>query len=174
MAGQRVYHGRKFDVWVETAATPAGEPLVREIVRHPGSVVILPWVDAEHICLVRNQRLSVGETLLELPAGTLEPGENPLAAAQRELAEETGFTARSWQRLHRFYPSPGITSEVMHLFVARDLEPGPSRLQADEDLTAFVVPWTQAIAWLKDGTIADAKTMLALLLWEFGLRGEDC
>lgn len=174
MDGRLVYHGRKFDVWVETAATLSGVPIVREVVRHPGSVVILPWVDNEQICLIRNHRVSVGETLLELPAGTLEPGETPLKAAQRELAEETGFTARSWRRLQRFYPSPGITSEVMHLFVAHDLMPGSAQPQVDEVLAPCVVAWSQVISWLRDGAINDGKTLLAILLWQIGCRGEDC
>lgn len=174
MGRQLIYHGRKFDVWVDTTPTPAGEPVFREIVHHPGSVVILPWVDPEQICLVKNHRVSVSKTLLELPAGTLEPGEAPLTAAQRELAEETGFTARSWRKLRRFYPSPGITSEVMHLYVAQDLISGSARPQVDEELAPCVVPWTQAVAWLHDGTISDAKTMLAILLWKIGFRGEAC
>jgi ADP-ribose pyrophosphatase len=138
----------------------------RDVVLHPGAVAILPVVDPNHVCLVRNRRPIVGETLLEVPAGTLEPGEAPERAAVRELAEETGYQAARWRRLTAFYPSPGVLSETTHLFVAEDLTPGPMHLERDEELEPVVVPWTQALAWVRDGTIRDAKTLVALLLWE--------
>jgi ADP-ribose pyrophosphatase len=173
MEAHRVYQGRKFEIWVEPASGRGGQPIPREVIRHPGSVVILPWVDADTLCLVRNRRPGVGKTLLELPAGTLTPGEPPLAAAQRELAEETGYSARTWRPLTWFYPSPGLLSEIMHLYVATDLTPGSMRLEADEDLEPVLVSWSQALGWLQDGTLRDAKTMIGLLLWERQRGVED-
>jgi ADP-ribose pyrophosphatase len=165
-----VFRGRKIQVAVERTVLPDGHTVERDIVLHPGAVAILPLVDAGHVCLLRNRRPIVDETLLEIPAGTLEPGEAPEHAAVRELAEETGYHAGRWRKLTAFYPSPGVLSERTHLFLAEDLSPGPTRLERDEDLTAEVVAWPQALGWALDGTIRDAKTLVALLLWE-RLRG---
>ncbi len=131
----------------------------------PGAVAILLLVDANNVCLLRNFRFPLGETLWEIPAGTLEPGEEVLHAAQRELAEESGYRAAAWEKLTAFYPSPGIMNEVLHVFVARDLTPGEMRPEVDEQLEPITVPLAQALAWVHDGTIRDAKTMIALLLW---------
>lgn len=172
MEANRAYQGRKFEVWIEPVAGRDGQTTPREVIRHPGAVVILPLVDADHLCLVRNRRPSVGKTLLELPAGTMTPGEEPLAAAKRELEEETGYSAQTWRPLTWFYPSPGLLSEIMHLYVATDLTPGPAHPEADEDLEPVLVSWAQAGAWLRDGTLRDAKTMIGLLLWEQHRRAE--
>jgi ADP-ribose pyrophosphatase len=167
-----VFRGRKIQVAVERTVLPDGHTVERDVVLHPGAVAILPLVDAGHVCLLRNRRPIVGETLLEIPAGTLEPGEVPEHAAVRELAEETGYQAGKWRRLTTFYPSPGILSERTHLFLAEQLNPGPAHLERDEELTPEVVAWPQALAWALDGTIRDAKTLVAVLLWE-RLRGDD-
>jgi ADP-ribose pyrophosphatase len=166
MTREVVFRGRKIQVAVERTAGADGQPVERDVVLHPGAVAILPLVDAERVCLLRNRRPIVGETLLEVPAGTLEPGEAPEHAAVRELAEETGYRAAAWRKLAAFYPSPGVLSERTHLCVAEQLTPGPMRPEQDEDLTPEVVPWTQALAWAQDGTIRDAKTLVALLLWD--------
>lgn len=170
MSRHVIYSGRKIEVVRDTTAGPDGRLVERELVLHPGAVAILPWVDRAHVCLIRNRRVTVGETLWEIPAGTLEPGEAPEAAAIRELAEETGYRAGTWQKLAEFYPSPGILSERMYLFVARDLTPGPAHLEHDEELEPQTVPWQQALVWALDGTIRDAKTLVALLLWERSRR----
>ncbi len=166
MTRQIVHQGRKIQVAVETCLDSAGRTVVRDVVLHPGAVAILPVVDAERICLLRNQRPIVGETLWEIPAGTLEPGEDPADAAVRELAEETGYTAGRWRRLGGFYPSPGVLSETTHLFVASELTPGTMRLEPGEEIEPQIITWHQALAWATDGTIRDAKTLVALLLWK--------
>jgi ADP-ribose pyrophosphatase len=165
MARQIVFTGRKIQVALETTTAADGTPLRRDVVIHPGAVAILPLVDDSHICLLRNRRVIIGETLLEIPAGTLEPNEPPEAAAVRELAEETGYRAGRWRKLAEFFPSPGVLSERTHLFLARDLTPGAMRPEKDEDLEPEVVAWEQALAWALDGTVRDAKTLVALLLW---------
>jgi ADP-ribose pyrophosphatase len=166
MARELVYRGRRIEVVVDTTVRPDGTTIRKDVVLHPGAVVIMPLVADDRVCLIRNHRVAVGETLWELPAGTLEPGEAPDRAAVRELTEETGYTAARWRKLAEFCPSPGVLSERMHLYVARDLTPGPLRLEADEDLVPHVIPWTQAVAWTLDGTIRDAKTITGLLLWD--------
>jgi ADP-ribose pyrophosphatase len=166
MPRQIIYTGRKIQVALETKTLPNGQTFQRDVVIHPGAVAILPLLDSEHVCLLQNVRPIVGATLWEIPAGTLEAGEAPDHAAVRELAEETGYTAASWRKLAEFYPSPGVLSERTHLYLARDLTAGAMRLEADEHLEPHVVAWRDALAWALDGTICDAKTLVALLLWE--------
>lgn len=166
MARQIIHRGRKIQVALDTQTLPDGTTVQRDVVLHPGAVAILALVDAEHVCLLRNERVIVGETLLEIPAGTLEPGEAPEVAAPRELAEETGYRADRWRKLAAFYPSPGVLSERTHLFVAEGLTPGKMQLEKDEQLTPEVVAWRDAVAWCLDGTIRDAKTLAGILLWD--------
>jgi ADP-ribose pyrophosphatase len=166
MAWNIVHQGRKIQVAVDQTVMADGQTVQHDVVLHPGAVAILPLVDAEHICLLRNHRFILNQVLWEIPAGTLEPGEAVEAAAARELAEETGYQAGHWCKLMEFYPSPGILSERTHLFVASDLTPGVMRPEIDEHLEPQVIPWSQALSWTKDGTIRDAKTLLALLYWQ--------
>lgn len=165
-----VHRGRKIEVYHHLDIGRDGRPIERDAVMHPGAAAILPLVDADHVCLLRNPRFILGETLWEIPAGTLEPGESPEVAAVRELAEETGYQARRWRQLAAFFPSPGVLSERTHLFLAEDLTPGAMRPEDDETMEPQVVAWEQATAWALDGTICDAKTLVALLLWD-RLRG---
>jgi ADP-ribose pyrophosphatase len=166
MARELIYTGRKIKVYVERATASDGSPIRWDFIEHPGAVAILPLVDAERVCLLRNRRPNVGETLLEIPAGTLEPGEAPEPAAIRELAEETGYAANQWRKLCECYPSPGVLNERMYLFAASDLTPGPLHLEKDEELVPEIVTWPQALTWALDGTIRDAKTLVAVLLWD--------
>ncbi len=166
MSRQIVYDGRRIRVAVASLSRTDGRTATKEIVLHPGAVAILPVIDDEHVCLLRNFRFPLGETLWEIPAGTLEPGEDVLHAAQRELAEETGYHAAHWEKLTAFYPSPGIMDEVLHVYVGSDLTPGPMRLEVDEQIEPHKVAVAQALAWVRDGTIRDAKTIIALLLWQ--------
>jgi ADP-ribose pyrophosphatase len=163
---QICFQGRKISVAVDTTTLPDGRIVQRDIVLHPGAVAILPLVDPAHVCLLRNVRQVVGDTLWEIPAGTLEPNEAPEQAAIRELAEETGYQAGHWRKLGEFFPSPGILSERTRLFIAQDLVPGVMRPEADEELAPHVIPWHQAISWAIDGTVRDAKTLVALFWWD--------
>ncbi len=166
MAREIVFRAKKFQVVLDTTPLPDGRTVPRHLILHPGAVAVLPVVDAEHVCLLRNFRPAAGEELWEIPAGTLEPGEPPDEAVVRELAEETGYRADRWSKLREFYPSPGILTEKMYLYAAEGLTPGPQRLEADEHIEPKVVPWRDALAWARDGTIRDAKTLVALLSWE--------
>ena len=156
---------RRFRVERVTQRMPDGQEHAREVVRHPGAVVILPLLE-QGIIMVRNYRVAVGRTLFELPAGTLDPGEAPLETAHRELAEETGYRAARMEPLVSFYMSPGILDERMHVFVARDLTPGKMDLDAGEQLEPFAITWDKALALLARGEIEDGKTIAALLYYE--------
>ena len=166
MPREIVHVGRRIRVAVDTTTTPDGQTIKRDVILHPGAVVILPVIDAAHVCLLRNHRWVVGETLWELPAGTLEPGEELEHAARRELAEETGYTADRWRSMGYLYASPGVLDEKLHLFVAEGLTAGESRPEADEELEAVTVPLADAVRMCLAGEIKDAKTVTALLLWE--------
>lgn len=135
----------------------------REVIRHPGSVVIIPRLPDGQICLIKNFRISVDQPLIELPAGTLETNEKPLACAKRELTEETGYTAGAIQQLTRFYAAPGILDELMHLFVADDLVEGQPNREAGEEIDNLVLPLPAAISMITSGEICDAKTIVGLL-----------
>lgn len=165
MAREVVYRGRKIQVAIDVTEGPGGVSVRRDVIVHPGAVVVLPW-DGGRVCLLRNYRFILGEHLWELPAGTLEPGENPAVAAARELEEETGYRAGRWRKLGEFYASPGVLSERMHLYAAEELVAGPARPEIDEELEPHLVPWAEALAWCFDGTIRDAKTVAGLLLWD--------
>jgi ADP-ribose pyrophosphatase len=164
MARELVYRGKRIQVAVDQVTLPDGRVVQRDVVQHPGAVAIVPLVDAGHVCLLRNRREIVGETLLEIPAGTLEPGEAPEPAARRELAEETGYQAARWRPVAEFYPSPGVLSERLHLFLAEDLTAGAPHPEPGEQLEPLVVPWGEALAWIRAGKIRDAKTLVGLLL----------
>ena len=137
---------------------------MREVIEHPGGVVVVPLVSPEEVCLVEVVRVAVGRTLLELPAGTLDRVEPVEAAAARELAEETGYRSRRLTAAGGFWMSPGILRERMHLFLAEGLEPGPQALEPGEQIRVRVVRWEEAIAMCLDGAIDDAKTVAGLLL----------
>lgn len=161
-----VYTGRKIRVAVDRLTADDGRIIRRDVVLHPGAVVVLPVLDRRHIVLLRNYRFIARETLWEAPAGTLEEGESPLAAAVRELAEETGYHAKRW-RYHGFvYASPGVLSEKMHLFFALDLTAGSSHPEADEHLQPVILTLDQALGMIRSGEIHDAKTVAILLLWD--------
>ncbi len=138
----------------------------REIIRHPGAVVLIPLVDDQHICLIRNYRVSLARTLIELPAGTLEPNEPHLSTAARELQEETGYVADHLELLHTYYPSPGILDECMYLYVAYGLKPGNAAREPGEEIDNLVVTWDEAFAMIDRGEIHDSKTLVGLLLYD--------
>lgn len=166
MSQEIVHVGRKIKVAVVTTTAADGTTIRRDAILHPGAVVILPVLDRDHVVLLRNRRFVIGETLWEVPAGTVEPGEPLPACAERELAEETGYSARKWRSLGFLYASPGVMDEKLHLFVAEELTPGPAKPEPDEELHPVTVRFEEAIRMCLAGEIKDAKTITLLLLWE--------
>lgn len=156
----------RFDVVRLRYRTADGSVHAREVARHPGAVTILPLLDDGRVCLIRNYRVAVDQTLIELPAGTLEPGEEPAATARRELEEETGYRAAEVRQLCEFYMSPGVLSERMVLFLATGLTGGPARLEGGEQIEPFVVSWDEAMALIERGEIRDSKTLVGLLWYD--------
>ena len=160
-----LFQGRRFRVEQAVQVTPDGARHIREVVRHPGAVVILPLLDDGRLCFVRNYRVAVNQTLIELPAGTLEPNEDPAQTALRELAEETGYRAGRIEHLITFCMSPGILDERMHLYLAEMLQPGPTALEAGEDIQPLLCTWEEALEMTRQGEIRDAKTLVGLLYY---------
>jgi ADP-ribose pyrophosphatase len=158
-----VYDGRLFDVAVEV-----WDGHRREIVRHPGSVAIVAVDVEDRVVLVRQRREAVRGSLLELPAGTREPGESALDCARRELQEEVGLTGGHWRELAQFWTSPGFLQEDMRVFLAEETEEGEARTEPDEDVE--LVRWPVAELGARLGEIRDAKTLVGLLLL-LGERG---
>lgn len=160
---RRVFDGRLISVRVDEVELADGRRTRREIVEHPGAVVIAAW-DGERLATVRQWRHPAGAELLELPAGTLDPGETPLATAARELAEECGLAAGSWVEGPRFYSAPGFCTELLHSFVATDLVEAPRIADADEELETGWLTLPEALAAIDEGRIMDAKS-IALIGW---------
>jgi ADP-ribose pyrophosphatase len=161
---QPVYQGRIVQFRVDTVALPDGSTTIREIIATPGAVVVVPLTDDRQVRMVRQYRSAIGEFLLELPAGTLEPNEPPEQAAPRDLAEETGDRAAHWEQLAGFYTVPGICNEYIHLFLATGLTPGPTNQERDELIEVVTLTLDKALAMVKRGEICDAKTIIGLLM----------
>ncbi|AGA29172.1 NUDIX hydrolase [Singulisphaera acidiphila] len=159
-----IYQGRKIDLALQEVQLADGSKAEREVVVHRGAVALVPMVDADHVCLVKNDRYAVETTLLEVPAGTIDPGESPDQTAPRELSEETGYRAGKISRIAEWFVSPGVMTERMYLYLCEDLTPGPTQHQPDERLEPVVVAWSEALEMVRDGRIVDAKSMLAILL----------
>lgn len=140
-----------------------GSSMAHDVVIAPGAVVIVPMVGDDQVCLIRNFRIAVDETLVELPAGTLESGEDPVETARRELIEETGYRAGRIEKLCEFFMSPGILNERMHLFMATDLQSGAMALEAGEEIQTQVVSWADAMRMVDTGQVHDAKSLVGLL-----------
>jgi ADP-ribose pyrophosphatase len=157
-SSRTVYDGRLIGVTLERWGDHE-----REIVEHPGAVAIVAIDREGMLTLVRQRREAVRSELLELPAGTLEGGEVPLACARRELAEETGLTGGTWREVTAFYTTPGFCRERMHLFFAEELERGEASPESDEQLE--VVRWARGEIAAKVGDLEDAKTLTGLLLY---------
>ena len=166
MDGLPLFFSERFSIVRRKQVDAAGVERTRDVLEHPGSVVILPLLPNDQVCLIKNFRAALQKTILELPAGTLDPGEDPRAAAERELAEETGFRAEDWRHAGSFFPAPGILSEEMHLFVAQGLTAGEAAREPGEWIENLIVHRSDAIDRIRTGQIRDAKTIIGLLNYD--------
>ena len=169
--GTRVLDGKLLKVDRDTVVLDDGREALREVVRHPGGVCIAALDGENNLWFVRQFRYAMGEDVTELPAGKLEWGEDPAEAAARELQEETGFTADRIVKLAEGYPSPGYTTEVLHLFFATGLHAGEQHLDEDERITAFPIPLDTAVSMVMRGELRDSKTQTLVLMVNELLKG---
>ncbi|MEW6509596.1 MAG: NUDIX hydrolase [Bacteroidota bacterium] len=173
LSRETLYTGKVFDLVVDRIVYPSGKEGVREIARHPGGAVTVPLMDDGRVLLVRQLRYPFGRHITELPAGKLSPGEDPAAAAARELAEETGYAAGTLEHLVTIYSTPGFCDEQLHIYLARHITPRPEGIGREEGESSMVVeaiPFDEAVARAVRGEFPDAKTIIGLLLAERTLR----
>jgi len=162
-----IYRGKVFDLIVDEVEYPSGKKGVREIARHPGGSVIVPLLDDGRVVFVRQLRYPLGRHILELPAGKLSPGEDPEAAAERELTEETGWVAGDMKKLSAFYTTPGFCDEILHLYLATRLAPSPGGTRREEgemSMTVEMHTFSEALSMVDRGEIEDGKTIVGLML----------
>ena len=172
VTSETVFEGRLLHVRRDTVKLPDGGQATREYIRHPGAAMIVAQPDPDTILLERQFRYPLGRHFIELPAGKIDIGEHPLATAQRELREECGYEAKLWRHLATLHPCIGYADERIELYLARDLTHVGDALDNGEFLEVMVVPLTQALDWVRDGTITEAKAVTGLLWAEKIRRGE--
>ena len=171
ISSREIYEGRVINLRVDEIEVKPGLNVRREVVSHPGAVVMLP-IDAEgRILWVRQYRYAAQRPLLELPAGTLEKGESPEETARRELAEEVGFAAAHWEKLGGFYSAPGFCEEYLHAFVATELTEQQAEGDEDEDIEVVPLTLEESMARILAGEVEDAKSLATLLLYSQRRQG---
>src|SRR5215469_221311 len=175
LSSKQVFQGRVFSVFRDDVIEPTGVKNVREIIRHNGSVVILAVDESKNpadpeVILERQYRHAAGQFLLELPAGRVEPGERKLAAAKREMIEETGYRAKRWTLLTKYFASPGFLGEWMQIYLARDIREGASQPEEDEQIEVIRMPLSGALELAHSNKIHDGKTLIGLMLYDAARR----
>jgi ADP-ribose pyrophosphatase len=173
---QVLYAGKKLRLelhHLQSDVEDEHERYVREVIVHPGAVTVIGFLPDDQILLIRNYRYPIGQILLELPAGTLEKGEDPMNCAGRELLEETGYLAGRMKPLGNFFTSPGILSEKMYAYAAYDLEQQVQALEQGEEITVEPTPYDEAMRMIDRGEIHDGKTIAALLMYDRTLRSKN-
>lgn len=161
-----VFEADRFTVRRVASSLPDGRTATKDIIDHPPAVAILPFLDARRLVMIHNHRYTIGRELLEIPAGKIEPGESPETAAARECREETGYRVGQLTALCHFHPSPGVLSEEMTVFVARNLRRGRPAPARGERIRVQVIPFDRLMRMAADGRINDAKTLVALLYYD--------
>lgn len=159
-----IFEGRIIDLRVDTVRLPNGDTAMREIIRHPGAVAVVALLDGK-LLVVEQYRKALEKAQVEIPAGKLDGGEAPETAALRELEEETGYKAAKLAKLSEFSTSPGFADEVIHLYVATELSQGEVHLDDEEFLTCEAITLEQALTYVQEGRICDAKTLMAVYAW---------
>src|SRR3984885_15237320 len=169
------YKGKVFSVFTDKVEEPGGRISTRDVIRHNGSVVILAVDESKNpadpeIILERQYRHAAGQFLYELPAGSIDSGEAPLAAAKREMIEETGYRAKRWPLLRKYFASPGFLGEWMQVYLARDIREGVSAPEPDESIEVFRLSLSEALALVAGNKIQDGKTLVGLMLYDAARR----
>jgi ADP-ribose pyrophosphatase len=172
LGSQSVFHGKLLHVMSDQVRLPNGHEATREYILHPGAAMIIAMPDDKTIVLERQYRYPLNRHFIELPAGKIDPGEDPLATAQRELREECGYLADTWRHLTTLHPCIAYSNERIELYLARGLTQVRHKLDEDEFLEVLHVPVAAAIEWIRDGRITEAKAVTGLLWAEKILRGE--
>ena len=170
--GEIVFESRKYVVRRQPVRVADGSVRPYDIVTHPGAAIVLPFLPDGRIVLIANYRVAVDQELLELPAGTLDPREPAIECARRELAEETGYRAGRIEPLLSFYSTPGICTEHMHVFVARELTPGPTEREPGEQIRTTPMEYDAALEAMRTQRIVDGKTIVALLYYDRFVGGQ--
>lgn len=166
ISSKLLYRGRVVRLTLDTYSAGVRGRFLRETIQHPASVVILPILPGNRVLLIRQFRHALNRYIVEIPAGTSEPGEPLLSCARRELAEETGHRAHRWERLFEFYPAPGVSTERMVLYRATGLTPLKKKVAKDKDeyITPLIVSAGQAVAMVRQNRIVDSKSMMGILI----------
>lgn len=159
---RNIYKGKVVTLNLDTVSLPNGVTVDLEIIRHPGAAAVVPMKDAHTVVLIRQFRHAAGGFIYEIPAGKLNPGEDPLDCASRELEEESGYRATMFELLSSIFTAPGFADEVIHIYKATGLVPGRQHLDRDEVLEVLEMPLTEAIKQIQAGTIRDGKTIVGL------------
>jgi ADP-ribose pyrophosphatase len=175
ISSKLTYKGKVFSVFTDKVEEPSGFVHARDVIRHNGSVVILAVDESKNpsdpdIILIRQYRHAAGQFLIELPAGRVDANEATLAAAKREMIEETGYRAKRWTLLTKYFASPGFLGEWMQIYLARDLREGTAAPEPDENIEIFRLPLSEALALVAANKIHDGKTIIGLLLYDSGRR----
>ncbi|QWD71642.1 NUDIX hydrolase [Polynucleobacter sp. MG-5-Ahmo-C2] len=171
ISGEDIYGGIFLNMKRDKVSLPDGQEAVREYLTHPGAVAILAILDDGRVLLERQYRYPIAKTCIEIPAGKLDPNENPLVCAQRELEEETGYSAKKWSYIRRIHPVISYSTEFIDIYLAEGLEPGSSHLDEEEFLDVFAAPLEQLLSWVEEGEITDVKTTIAVYWLDRYRRG---
>ena len=161
LSGQDIYSGIFLDMKRDQVSLPDGNQAVREYLTHPGAVAIVAVLDDGRVLMERQYRYPIAKACLEIPAGKLDPKEDHLLCAQRELAEETGYTAKKWSFIRRIHPVISYSTEFIDIYLAEGLLSGKSHLDEEEFLDVFAAPLEQLLEWVEQGEITDVKTTIA-------------
>lgn len=172
IASTLAYDGDFLKVQRDTVRLPNNQPATREYIKHPGAVVILPMLDDGSILMERQFRYPLKRVFIEFPAGKIDPGETPLACAQRELLEETGYTATDWQFVCTIHNAIAYADEHLDLYLARGLVAGERKLDEEEFLDTFLASPSDLLTWVREGKITDVKTVIGAFWLEKILSGE--
>jgi len=161
ISGEDIYGGIFLNMKRDTVSLPDGGQAIREYLTHPGAVAIVALLDDGRVLMERQYRYPIAKACLEIPAGKLDPSEDHLVCAQRELEEETGYTAKKWSYIRRIHPVISYSTEFIDIYLAEGLVPGKSHLDEEEFLDVFAAPIDQLLAWVESGEITDVKTTIS-------------